>query len=69
MTTMKTDPVKAEMDGHQLKCLMCGHESFHKRKTHFDTALLTGLNPQWTHNQGYCLVCDHCGFIHWFVQK
>ena len=24
------------------------------------------MNPDWVDRQAYCLVCDHCKFIHWF---
>jgi hypothetical protein len=27
------------------------------------------MNPDWADRQTYCLVCDHCGFIHWFMSK
>jgi len=68
MSVLKTQPESVQVDGHSLRCLMCAHESFHRRKTHFGTALLSGLNPIWSESQGTCLICDHCGFIHWFLQ-
>jgi hypothetical protein len=68
MSVLKTQPEQVQMDGHSFRCLMCSHESFHRRKTHFDTALLTGLNPTWSDSPCYCLICDHCGYIHWFLQ-
>ncbi len=68
MSVLKTQPEQVQVDGHILRCLMCSHESFHRRKTHFDTALLSGLNPIWSDSHGFCLICDHCGYIHWFLQ-
>ena len=68
MSVLKTQPESVQVDGHSLRCLMCSHESFHRRKTHFDTALFSGLNPIWSESHGTCLICDHCGFIHWFLQ-
>lgn len=68
-TVLKTAPSTAEVDGHQLKCLMCHHESFHKRRSHFDMSLATTMNPDWADRQAYCYVCDHCGFVHWFIEK
>jgi ribosomal protein L37E len=67
MSQLRTQPEPAEVKGQHLKCLMCAHESFHKRKTHFDTALIGGLNPEWSDSEGHCLVCGRCGFIHWFM--
>ncbi|MBN9692015.1 MAG: hypothetical protein J0M24_17370 [Verrucomicrobia bacterium] len=67
LTSLKTDATPVEVDGHKLKCLMCSHETFHKRRSHIDTALVTSMNPEWQDRQAYCLLCDHCGFIHWFL--
>lgn len=69
MSILRTEPEPAQVDGHDLKCLMCGHESFHKRKTHVDTALISAMNPEWSDSQCYCLVCDKCGFMHWFMKR
>ena len=67
LTSLKTDATPVEVDGQKLKCLMCGHETFHKRRSHIDTALVTSMNPEWLDRQAYCLLCDRCGFIHWFL--
>lgn len=69
MSFLKTEPESVEVEGQSLKCLMCSHESFHKRKTHFDVALLTGMSSDWSESTGYCLICDKCGFIHWFINR
>ncbi|HTI69314.1 MAG TPA: hypothetical protein VMF06_05085 [Candidatus Limnocylindria bacterium] len=69
MPQFKTDPCRVEIEGKHVKCLICGHEQFHRRRVQVDTALSTGMSQEWHHNAGYCLLCDHCGFIHWFVQK
>ena len=66
---LKTTPETAQVDGHQLKCLMCHNESFHKRRSHIDVALSISMNPDWADRQAYCLVCDPCSFIHWFMAK
>jgi len=65
LTPAEAAPV--EVDGHQLKCLMCHHETFHRRRSHMDTSLTSNMNPDWVDRQVYCLVCDHCKFIHWFL--
>ncbi len=67
LTQLRTQPESVEVAGVHLKCLMCSHESFHRRKTHFDTALIGGLNPEWSDSQGYCMICSRCGYIHWFM--
>ena len=69
MPNLKTEPIRIEMEGKPFKCLICGGDQFHKRRIQVDTALVTGMSHEWHHNAGYGLFCDHCGFIHWFVQK
>lgn len=67
--SFKTKPETVTIGDHPMKCLVCSNLSFHRRKTHFDTALIKELNPDWTHSVGYCLICDQCGHIHWFVDR
>lgn len=69
LIALKTEPTHAEVDGHRLKCLMCHGESFHKRHSHVDVSLSTAMNPEWADRQVSVLVCDHCGFIHWFMAR
>jgi len=66
-TLIPAEAVPVEVDGHKLKCLMCHHETFHRRRSHVDTSLTSNMNPDWVDRQVYCLVCDHCKFIHWFL--
>ena len=65
----KSLPEAVQINGRALKCVICAHESFHKRKTHFDTAIIRSLNPEWVESSGYCLICHQCGFIHSFVES
>ncbi|MEN9677785.1 MAG: hypothetical protein RIS76_3681, partial [Verrucomicrobiota bacterium] len=37
--------------------------------SHMDTSLMSSMNPDWVDRQAYCLVCDHCKFIHWFLSN
>jgi uncharacterized protein with PIN domain len=69
MNQLKTDPIRVEMEGNNLKCLLCSHELFHKRRTQVQVALPGGMSPEWHENAAYCLVCDHCGHVDWFIQK
>jgi hypothetical protein len=69
MSLLKTDPVRVDLVGKPLKCVLCSHEHFHRRKAHLDTALPGGLHPEWHDQAAWCLVCDQCGHILWFLQK
>lgn len=66
LTSLKTDATPVEINGRRLKCLQCSAESFHRRRSHVETAMVTTMNPEWADRQVQCLVCDDCGFIHWF---
>ena len=66
LTSIKTDATPVELNGHRLKCLVCAGESFHRRRSHVDTASVASMNPDWADRQVQCLLCDACGFIHWF---
>lgn len=66
LTSLKTDATPVELNGRRLKCLMCSAEMFHRRRSHVDAAMVTTMNPEWVDRQVQCLVCDDCGFIHWF---
>lgn len=67
MTWLKTQAEVVEVGGRRMHCLVCGNEAFHRRKMHFDTALVTGLVPSWSESVGHCLICDRCGYVHGFV--
>jgi len=66
LTSIKTDATPVELNGRRLKCLVCAGESFHRRRSHVDTASVASMNPDWADRQVQCLLCDTCGFIHWF---
>lgn len=67
--SLKTKPEPVQLRGNPLKCTICAHEAFHRRKTHFDAALSQDMNPEWKDVEGYCLICDRCGYIHWFLDR
>jgi uncharacterized protein with PIN domain len=69
MTALRTEPARVELEGRHIKCLMCAGEQFHKRRSHVDTSVSAGMKPEWHESQATCLVCDHCGFLHWFIQR
>ena len=62
-TLSNTEATPAEVDGHKLKCLMCHHETFHRRRSHMDTSLMSSMNPDWVDRQAYCHVSAPSKFI------
>ncbi|MFZ5865931.1 MAG: hypothetical protein ACOYXY_08640 [Thermodesulfobacteriota bacterium] len=65
----KPEAEAAEVAGRALKCLICGHDRFNKREALLNTASMTFFNLDWANASGMCMVCDNCGFIHWFLPK
>ncbi|HEY6225513.1 MAG TPA: DNA-binding protein [Verrucomicrobiae bacterium] len=69
MSIFKSEPKSYEVQGHVLKCGLCGHDEFHKREAQLNTTLATFFNLDWTNASAICFVCDRCGRIEWFLPK
>jgi predicted nucleic-acid-binding Zn-ribbon protein len=67
MGFFKTDPVNVEVQGRELKCLVCGNDSFRRNEAQLNTAVATFFRLDWTNSTGLCYVCSKCGYIHWFL--
>lgn len=67
MSLFKSDPVSVEVQGRELKCLVCGHDGFHKQEAQLNPARAGLLD--WTVPTGICYVCAKCGYIHWFLPQ
>jgi hypothetical protein len=62
-------PTAYEVAGKNLKCLVCGHDQFRRREGQLNTQLASFLNLDWTDKSAECVICDHCGHIHWFLPR
>jgi predicted nucleic-acid-binding Zn-ribbon protein len=52
---------------NQLKCLVCGHARFSRREVRLDgntSATPSNFGP--VGNVALCVICEKCGYIHWF---
>ncbi len=68
MSLFKSDEsVGIEVQGKQLQCLVCGNQTFRKRQAQLNTSGAEFLNLGWANQAANCLVCEKCGYIHWFV--
>ncbi len=56
-------------NGHELKCLICGHDKFFEKKAQLNTATATFLGWDFVNPEGICAICEECGYIHWFMEK
>lgn len=57
------------VDGHELRCPVCGHDEFWKRKTLMNTPGLTLLGVEWANKEAENYVCDSCGHVLWFLRE
>lgn len=69
MSLSKSDPISVEIQGRDLKCLVCGHDCFHKREAQLNTAAASFLYFDWASPTGVCYGCAKCGYIHWFLPQ
>jgi hypothetical protein len=69
MSWFKTDPIGVEVQGRELKCLVCGHDAFRKTEAQLNTATATFFKFVWANRSGVCYVCAKCGYIHWFLPQ
>ncbi|UCF63128.1 MAG: hypothetical protein JSW33_11205 [bacterium] len=57
------------IQGHALKCPVCGNKQFWKRKTLMNTPGMTFLGLDWANREAENYVCDGCGYILWFLRE
>jgi predicted nucleic-acid-binding Zn-ribbon protein len=69
MSWFKQDPIGVEIQGRELKCLVCGHDAFLKKEAQLNTTGASLLNLEWTSPSGACYICAKCGYIHWFLPQ
>lgn len=53
--------------GRQLKCQICGHDQFWRQQVLLNTRTLTLFDMEWMNRDATCVVCEQCGYVHWFV--
>lgn len=55
--------------GNKLECQVCKNDTFWERETLMNTPGLTFLGVEWANKRSQNYICDHCGFVHWFLEK
>ncbi len=53
--------------GIHIRCQVCEHSRFSERKAQLNTAALSFFDLDWLNKSARCLVCEKCGYIHWFL--
>lgn len=67
---MSTSPLEARehvVAGQRLRCQVCDFTRFHRREAQLTTGA-SAFGQDWTSPKAECLVCEQCGFVHWFVR-
>jgi predicted nucleic-acid-binding Zn-ribbon protein len=60
---------RVEMLGKDLRCQICGNDQFWRREAQLNTAFATFLGFDWANPSATCLICNSCGYIHWFLPR
>lgn len=56
-----------EVAGKQFKCTVCDHNEFTQRSAQLNTSTSSALGLDWADKSAECLVCENCGYVHWFL--
>ncbi|HZN62585.1 MAG TPA: hypothetical protein VFC90_09290 [Planctomycetota bacterium] len=65
----REEATEVEIAGKPLRCEICHHDKFWQRKGQLNTAVSTFFNFDWVNPEATCIICDHCGYIHWFLPR
>lgn len=58
--------IQEEID---LQCQICGRDEFVERRGQLNTRLMTLFNLDWLNPSARCLICQFCGYVHWFASR
>jgi len=62
----KEQPQQVEVNGHMLRCPVCGNDTFYTRTTQLNTAGMTFLGLDWANEDALNHYCSACGYMFWF---
>jgi len=63
----KKKAVTIETKGRKFQCLVCTKDRFQTHAGKLGSMLTGMLNMEWADRPANCLICENCGFVHWFV--
>ena len=61
------EPEPAVIAGRALRCQVCQHGTFWRRTAQLHSGLATLFQLEWMGPTAACLICSHCGYVHWFL--
>ena len=53
--------------GNPMRCEICHHTRFFQREGKIPTTAMTFFELDWANASATCLVCEQCGYVHWFL--
>ncbi len=54
------------INGKQVVCNLCENDHFHKGSALLNTRGMTFFGLDWLNESAVTLICNGCGYIHWF---
>ncbi len=60
---------EVSIQGNILKCQICNHYRFWHRETLMNTPGMTFFGVEWANKSADNYICEHCGYVHWFLSK
>ena len=54
--------------GRYLRCQVCDFTRFYRREARVTTGA-SFFGQDWANTQAECLVCEQCGYVHWFMRS
>lgn len=56
-----------EVQGRQLRCTVCGNNTFWEHQIQLATPLLNFMDLEEWNRVTQCAVCERCGYVHMFI--
>jgi predicted nucleic-acid-binding Zn-ribbon protein len=66
MTTSSLEAREITIAGRHLRCQICDFTRFYSRESQLTNGASFGQD--WANSKAECLVCEQCGYVHWFVR-
>jgi len=64
-----TEVTTVDVLGRPLKCQVCGHDQFWRHEVLLNTRTLTLFDMEWMNREATCVICEQCGYVHWFISN
>jgi len=63
----KPEAEEVQILGNPMSCEICHHNRFYQREGKIQTTGLTFFDLDWLNASATCVVCEKCGYVHWFL--